>query len=31
VADLAMSRKAIIMDLLTFEQVYHHPVTEISA
>lgn len=31
VADLAMSRKAILMDLLTFEQVYHHPVTEISA
>jgi len=31
VADVAMSRKAIIMDLLTFEQVYHHPVTEISA
>jgi len=26
-----MSRKAIIMDLLTFEQVYHHPVTEINA
>ena len=31
VADVVMSRKAIIMDLLTFEQVYHHPVTEISA
>jgi len=31
VADIAMSRKAILMDLLTFEQVYHHPVTEISA
>ena len=31
VSDLAMSRKAIIMDLLTFEQVYHHPVTEITA
>ena len=31
VSDVAMSRKAIIMDLLTFEQVYHHPVTEISA
>ena len=30
VADVAMSRKAIIMDLLTFEQVYHHPVTEFS-
>ncbi len=31
VSDLAMSRKAIIMDLLTFEQVFHYPVTEISA
>jgi len=31
VADVAMSRKAIIMDLLTFEQVYHHPVTEVEA
>ena len=31
VSDVAMSRKAILMDLLTFEQVYHHPVTEISA
>jgi phosphate transport system substrate-binding protein len=31
VSDVAMSRKATIMDLLTFEQVYHHPVTEISA
>ena len=31
VADVAMSRKAIIMDLLTFEQVYHHPITEITA
>src|ERR1019366_2523615 len=31
VADVVMSRKAIIMDLLTFEQVYHHPVTEITA
>ena len=30
VADLVMSRKAIIMDLLTFEQVYHYPVTELS-
>ncbi len=30
-SDLAMSRKAILMDLLTFEQVYHHPVTEIAA
>ncbi len=31
VSDVVMSRKAILMDLLTFEQVYHHPVTEISA
>lgn len=31
VADLGMSRVATIMDLLTFEQVYHHPITEISA
>jgi phosphate transport system substrate-binding protein len=31
VADVVMSRKATIMDLLTFEQVYHHPVTEIEA
>lgn len=31
VADVVMSRKAILMDLLTFEQVYHHPVTEIEA
>jgi phosphate transport system substrate-binding protein len=31
VADVVMSRKAIIMDLLTFEQVYHHPVTEVAA
>ncbi|MDI1319672.1 MAG: substrate-binding domain-containing protein, partial [bacterium] len=30
-SDLAMSRKAILMDLLTFEQVFHYPVTEISA
>jgi len=30
-SDLAMSRKAILMDLLTFEQVYHHPITEIVA
>jgi phosphate transport system substrate-binding protein len=30
-SDLAMSRKAILMDLLTFEQVYHHPITEITA
>jgi phosphate transport system substrate-binding protein len=31
VADVVMSRKAIIMDLLTFEQVYRHPVTEVCA
>ncbi|MBX3749943.1 MAG: ABC transporter substrate-binding protein [Opitutaceae bacterium] len=31
VADVVMSRKAIIMDLLTFEQVFHYPVTEIEA
>jgi phosphate transport system substrate-binding protein len=30
-SDLAMSRKATLMDLLTFEQVYHHPITEVSA
>lgn len=30
VADVVMSRKAVIMDLLTFEQVYHYPVTEIE-
>ncbi|MGE5616384.1 MAG: PstS family phosphate ABC transporter substrate-binding protein [Bacillota bacterium] len=30
-SDLAMSRKAILMDLLTFEQVYHHPITEVAA
>src|SRR5271166_1064046 len=30
-SDLAMSRKATLMDLLTFEQVHHHYVTEISA
>src|SRR5258708_23983808 len=30
-SDIAMSRKAILMDLLTFEQVYKHPITEISA
>src|SRR5258706_10220297 len=30
-SDLAMSRKAILMDLLTFEQVYHHTVTEVAA
>ena len=30
-SDLAMSRKATLMDLLTFEQVYHHSITEISA
>lgn len=31
VADVSMSRKAIIMDLLTFEQTYHHPVSEVEA
>ncbi|MDB6127440.1 MAG: ABC-type nitrate/sulfonate/bicarbonate transport system, substrate-binding protein [Verrucomicrobia bacterium] len=31
VADVSMSRKATIMDLLTFEQVYHHGITEICA
>lgn len=31
VADVSMCRKSIIMELLTFEQVYHHPVTEITA
>ena len=31
VADLGMARKSVIMELLTFEQVYHHPVTEIAA
>ncbi len=31
VSDVAMSRKAVLMDLLTFEQVYHYPVTEIEA
>lgn len=31
VADVVMSRKAVIMDLLTFEQIYHYPVTEIEA
>ncbi|MDD3179026.1 MAG: substrate-binding domain-containing protein [Opitutaceae bacterium] len=30
VADVVMSRKAVIMDLLTFEQVYHYPVTELE-
>ncbi len=30
-SDVAMSRKAILMDLLTFEQVYKHPITEVSA
>jgi phosphate transport system substrate-binding protein len=30
-SDLAISRKAILMDLLTFEQVYHHSVSEVSA
>ncbi|MDB6127640.1 MAG: hypothetical protein JWM35_1536 [Verrucomicrobia bacterium] len=31
VSDVAMSRAATIMDLLTFEQVYHHSITEITA
>jgi phosphate transport system substrate-binding protein len=31
VADVSMSRKAIIMDHLTFEQVFHYPVSEIVA
>lgn len=31
VADVSMSRVATIMDLLTFEQVYHHSITEITA
>jgi phosphate transport system substrate-binding protein len=30
-ADLGMSRVATLMDLLTFEQVYHHPITQITA
>jgi phosphate transport system substrate-binding protein len=30
-SDLAIGRKATIVDLLTFEQVYRHHVTEISA
>jgi len=30
VADLSMNRIATIMDLLTFEQVFHHGITEIS-
>jgi phosphate transport system substrate-binding protein len=31
VADLGMSNKATLSDLLTFEQVYHHPVSEVMA
>jgi phosphate transport system substrate-binding protein len=31
VSDLAMSRKATLMDLLTFEQVFGHSPTEVSA
>jgi phosphate transport system substrate-binding protein len=31
VSDVSMSRVATIMDLLTFEQVFHHGITEISA
>jgi phosphate transport system substrate-binding protein len=31
VADLSMARAPTLMDLLTFEQVYHHPVTQIAA
>ena len=31
VADLGMCRKSVIMELLTFEQVYHHPITEVTA
>src|SRR5258707_12842765 len=30
-SDVAMSRKAILMDLLTFEQVSKHPITEVIA
>jgi phosphate transport system substrate-binding protein len=30
-ADLGMSRVATLMDLLTFEQVYHHPITQVTA
>jgi phosphate transport system substrate-binding protein len=31
VADLGMNNKATLTDLLTFEQVYHYPVTEVTA
>jgi phosphate transport system substrate-binding protein len=31
VADLGMAREPVIMELLTFEQVFHHPITQISA
>lgn len=31
VSDLAVGRKATLMDLLTFEQVFHHSPTEITA
>jgi phosphate transport system substrate-binding protein len=31
VADVSMSRVATLMDLLTFEQVFHHSITEITA
>ena len=31
VADLGMNAKATLVDRLTFEQVFHHPVTEITA
>jgi len=30
-ADIGMSRVATLMDLLTFEQVFHHPITQIAA
>jgi phosphate transport system substrate-binding protein len=29
-ADVAIGRKPILMDLLTYEQVYHHPLTEMA-
>jgi phosphate transport system substrate-binding protein len=31
VADLGMNNKAILTDLLIFEQVFHHPVSEVMA
>ncbi len=31
VADLGMNNKATLSDLLTFEQVYHHPISEVVA